>query len=377
MAGKTGIGIVGCGNISRTYFKLIPLFGGLEIKACADLNREMADHAAAANGIRSQTVHDLLAADDLDIIVNLTEPDAHWAISKQILNANKHLYSELPLVTDFEQMQAMLSIAMTRKLKVGAAPDSFLGGAFQAARVAIDSGRIGTVVSGTCFMMMPGMETRHPHPDIFYRPGAGPLMLYGLYHITHLVNLLGPVARVAAMSAIGTLEREITSGARKGERFPVQTPTTVQALLQFESGANITLSTSWDVVAHRHFPIEIYGTEGTLVLPDPLFFGGDVHLTVHGNVPQMLDASAHPFSRPNQSNGTKSLANYRAAGLADMAQAIKLKNAYRCSMGLAMHALDTALSILKSAEIGAFVDVETPGDRPEQLSPEDAKALLS
>ncbi|WP_153769431.1 Gfo/Idh/MocA family oxidoreductase [Labrenzia sp. CE80] len=376
MSDTLGVGIIGCGNISTTYFKFLPLFKGVEVRACADLNRGAAETRGKEYGVRADTVHDLLEADDIDIVVNLTIPDAHWPVSKEILSAGKHVYSEKPLVLTLEDGRAMQKLASEKGLKVGSAPDTFMGGAHQRARRAIDEGRVGKITSGTCHVMSHGMEQWHPNPDFFFLPGGGPILDLGPYYIANLVNLVGPVKRVAALTSMATQTRTISSQPRAGEKIPVKTPTNIHALLEFENGATITLSASWDVWAHRHENMELYGTEGSLYVPDPNFFGGDVLLTGSDGKSETLADDGHPFGIPNEEHGDGMMANYRAAGLADMAQALVEGRDYRCSLDRALHAVDVMTSILKSGETGSFVDIETPCSRPASLGKDQALAML-
>ena len=376
MTDTLGIGIIGCGNISATYFNFIPLFKGMEVRACADLNGGAAEARGSAYGVRAMTVHDLLKADDIDIVVNLTIPDAHWPVTREILSAGKHVYSEKPLALTLEDGQAMKQLAQEKKLKVGSAPDTFLGGAHQRARKAIDDGRVGKITAGTCHVMSHGMEHWHPNPDFFFLPGGGPILDLGPYYIANLVNLVGPVKRVAALTSMATPSRTISSEPRAGEQIPVKTPTNIHALLEFENGATITLSASWDVWAHRHKNMELYGTEGSIYLPDPNFFGGDVILAGRDGKEETLEDDGHPFGIPNQEHNQGKMANYRAAGLADMALAIAEGRDYRCSLDRALHAVDVMASILKSGETGSFVDIVTPCERPAALGKEEAQAML-
>lgn len=247
MTKELGVGIIGCGNISTTYFKLAPLFKGIRIAACADINPVAAEARGAEFDVTAQSIEALLANPEVDIVVNLTIPEAHFPVSKAILEAGKHVYSEKPLVLSLEQGEELRSIATRKGLTVGCAPDTFLGGAQQLARNYIDAGKIGRVTSGTCHVMSPGMEMWHPNPDFFFLPGGGPILDLGPYYIANLINLIGPVKRVAALSSMASTTRTITSEPRKGEVIPVRTPTNIHALLEFQNGATITLSASWDV----------------------------------------------------------------------------------------------------------------------------------
>ncbi|WP_454745824.1 Gfo/Idh/MocA family protein [Ciceribacter selenitireducens] len=376
MARELGVGIIGCGNISTTYFSLAPLFKGLEVLACSDLNMNAAELRAEEYGVKAQTIEDLLANDELDIIVNLTIPDAHYAVSKRILEAGKHVYSEKPLVLSLEQGEDLRRIASGKGLSVGCAPDTFLGGAHQLARAFIDKGGIGRITAGTCHVMSPGMEMWHPNPDFFFLPGGGPILDLGPYYIANLINLIGPVKRVAALTSMASETRTITSQPRAGEVIPVKTPTNVHALLEFQNGATVTLSASWDVWSHRHANMELYGTEGSLYVPDPNFFGGLVEASGRDKDIKPLENWDHPFGVNNQDHANGPRANYRTAGLADMAVAILESRDARCSLDRALHGVDVMTAILKSGETGQFVTLSTTCTQPAALGIEEAQALL-
>jgi predicted dehydrogenase len=376
MAKELGVGIIGCGNISTTYFSLSPLFKGLKVLACADINMNAAELRAEEYKVKPQTIDELLANDEIDVVVNLTIPDAHFPVSKRILEAGKHVYSEKPLVLSLEQGEELRRIAKAKGLAVGCAPDTFLGGAHQLARKFLDDGGIGRVTSGACYVMSPGMESWHPNPDFFFLPGAGPILDLGPYYIANLINLIGPVKRVGALTSMAQTTRTITSQPRKGETIPVKTPTTIQTLLEFVSGATVTLTASWDVWSHRHANMELYGTDGTLYVPDPNFFGGKVEASGRDKDIKELDGWDHPFGIANQESPQGPRANYRTAGLADMVASLIDGRDARCSLDRTLHGVDVMTSILKSGEEGRFVDLTTTCTQPAALGIEDAQALL-
>ena len=374
---KIGVGIIGCGNISGAYLGLGPLFKALDIRAVADMKLDAAKARADEFGVRAETVDGLLAADDIDVIVNLTIPNAHFEVSKRVLEAGKHVYSEKPFVLSLEEGEALRALAAEKGLRVGSAPDTWMGGAHQDARAAIDAGKFGTITNGTAHVMSHGPEGWHPNPDFFYDLGGGPMLDLGPYYLTNLIQLLGPIEKVAALTSAPLSDRPIGSGDREGETVPVKTPTNIHALLQFKNGATITLSTSWDVWAHRHENMELYGTEGSIYLPDPNFFGGDVITGGSDGEMTTMTPSDHPFGVPNQQHDQGMMANYRAAGLADMAQAIAEDRPHRCSLEMALHAIDAMVSVLKSGETGEFVTLSTTCDRPAALGPDEARALMA
>lgn len=378
MIKKLGVGIIGCGNISTSYLKLAPLFAALDVRAVADINMDAAKARADEYGVRAETVEGLLAADDIDVVVNLTIPDVHYAVTRSILEAGKHAYSEKPLVLSLDEGKALRDLADSKGLRVGSAPDTFLGGSHQLARAALDDDKIGRVIGGTCHVMSRGMEHWHPNPDFFFQPGAGPILDLGPYYVTNLIQLIGPVKAVTAMTAASFPVRTISNGPRNGETVPVDTPTNIHAILEFENGAIVTLGASWDVTKHEHQNMELYGTDGSLYVPDPNFFGGDVMHAGSDGEPAALAASDHPFGVPNQQDGQGiDRANYRCAGLADMAAAIADNRPHRCSIELAVHATDVMMGILTAGETKAWVTMSTTCDRPEALSPDQARALLA
>lgn len=376
-----GIGFIGSGNISETYLKFLPLFRDVHAVACADLNPALAEERAAEFGIAAQSVDDLLANPDVQLVVNLTVPAVHAQVTLACLNAGKHVYSEKPLGLNLKEVENIRELAASKNLRVGCAPDTWFGGAHQLARQIVDSGQVGNITHGTCHVMGHGMEGWHPNPDFFFQPGAGPILDLGPYYIANLINLIGPVKRVFSMASAPQKNRTIGNGDRLGETVPVDTPTTIHAMLEFDSGALISFLASWDVWAHEHNNMELYGSEGTLFVPDPNFFAGDVRmlLSQDGEPGEMQSIKPldHPFNVVNEEKeGEEPRANYRGAGLADMVQAINEKRDHRCSLDGTLHAVDVMVSILASAESGQPVVVSTTCERPAMLGKAEALGLL-
>ncbi|MBB5751747.1 Gfo/Idh/MocA family protein [Prosthecomicrobium pneumaticum] len=371
------IGLIGAGNISAAYLTLAPLFPGTKIVAVADIAPEAAKARADAFGVRAATVDELLKDDEIDTVINLTIPSAHYAVSHAILSAGKHAYSEKPFALSVEDGKKLVAEADARGLKLGSAPDTFLGGGGQTARRLIDEGRIGRIISGTTHVMSRGMEHWHPNPAFFFEPGAGPVLDLGPYYIAQLVNLVGPVKSVAALASIGYAERLVTAeGPMKGRTVPVSTPTTINAVLEFLSGAQITLGASWDVWKHGHVnPIELYGSEGTMLVPDPNFFGGDLQVSAHGGDFATVPTADAPFGKANWHDGRH--ANYRMLGVADLLDAADTGREPRCSGRVALHALDVMVSILEAAADRRVVTVSTTTERPALLTAEDAARLTA
>lgn len=373
MTEQLRVGIIGCGNISAAYLQLAPMFRGYEIVAVADINMDNAQARAAEFDVRAETVDDLLAAEDVDLIINLTIPAAHVAVSRAILQAGKHVYSEKPFVLSLAEAQELGDLAKAKGLRIGSAPDTFMGGSHQRARDLIDQGAIGKVTSGTAIVMSSGMEDWHPNPDFFFQKGGGPILDLGPYYICNLVQLLGPVKKVTSFTSAASATRTIGSGPRQGETVPVETPTTIHSVLAFESGAIITLLASWDVIANTQPIMELYGTEGTMNIPDPNFFGGVLTTTARKSDP-VAQSWDHPFSVPNVEGDR---ANYRGAGLADMALAIASGQPHRCNDAFATHVVEVMTSILAAGEADQVMTMKTTCTRPETLGPDQAQALLA
>ncbi len=379
MAKETAIGIIGCGVISETYFRLAPSFRGLKIVACADVVPAAAKARAEQYGVTAVSVDEMLKSDEIEVVINLTIPSAHYDVTKSILSAGKHAYSEKPLALSAREAGKLVAEADKRGLKLGCAPDTFLGGGGQTARRLIDKGTIGKVVSGTAHVLSHGMEHWHPNPGFFFQPGAGPMLDLGPYYVTALVNLLGPVKTVAAMATSGFSHRLVTAeGPMQGKKVKVTTPTTINAMLEFHSGAEVTIATSWDVWKHGHAnPIELYGTEGSMLVPDPNFFGGTVFHSERGGDYQETDAALAPFGAFNYQGrpGTPMRSNYRMLGVADLIDAARHKREPRCSGRLAAHVLEVMESTLLSAAMRKFVTLKTEIERPKPLREADAKRL--
>ena len=376
MSGFLNVGVIGCGNISSTYFRLSNLFKTIEVHACADLNPVTAREQAEQFGLEALSVEDLLAS-NLDIIINLTVPNAHFEVSKAILESGKHLYSEKPLTLSLADSITLRDLAQKKGLHVACSPDTFLGGSHQKARNLIDSGAIGEIVGGTCHILSHGMENWHPNPGFFFQSGGGPIFDLGPYYITNLIHLLGPVLRLTALSSIPQKERMITSQPRYGEKIKVKTPTTIHAVMEFVNGALVTLGTSWDVWKHGHRNMEIYGTEGSLVIPDPNFFGGELLRSLRDSKFEKENTDIHPFSIPNFETSMGIVANYRTVGLADMAEAIMTGRDARCSIELALHVVEVMTAILRSSKIGKTIHMETICEQPKPLSSNEAKQMIS
>ncbi|MGO6980126.1 Gfo/Idh/MocA family protein [Rhizobium leguminosarum] len=375
---KLRIGVVGCGNISLAYMRNAPLFRGVEIIACADLNADAAKRRAAEFDLRAVDVDSLIDDRNIDLILNLTIPAAHFDVSMRALSAGKHVFTEKPLGVMAAEGRRLVDAAAVKGLMLGSAPDTFLGAAGRHARRQMEAGAIGKPVTGTAFMMGRGMEHWHPDPSFYYQAGAGPVMDMGPYYLTMMVNLMGPIRRVQAVATSGQDERLITAeGPKQGTTFKVGTPTSVLSLLEFDCGATVTFGTSWDVFRHSNHPIELHGTEGSLRLPDPDNFGGSVALSSRGAPWQETDTSGELFGAVNWPIAAPDRANYRMLGLADLARAIIEGRAPRASGDLALHVLEVMEAILRAGETGVAQTIPGIVAQPKELREDEARSLLA
>ena len=351
------VGIVGCGNISDIYLEAPGKFPVLEIAAVSDLDRARADAKAEKHGVkRVLSVDELIADPDIDAVLNLTIPAAHFSVCQEAIEAGKHVYVEKPLSLTREEGNKMLATAKKMGLRVGCAPDTFLGGGIQTCLDLIKGGAIGHPVAASGFMMSHGPEAWHPDPEFFYKEGAGPMFDMGPYYLTAMIALMGPIGDVTATTRISFPEREIGSGAKKGQMITVDTPTHVAGVIEFESGVVGTLATSFDVWSAELPRIEIYGSEGTLSVPDPNIFGGPVRLRKSGDNEWHDVELTHGWSE-----------NSRGIGLADMAMAIKENRPHRASGELANHVLEAMHGFLQAGRERKHYVMTTSPAQPEAL----------
>ncbi len=373
------VGLIGCGNISDIYLLNAALFRDFDFVACADLKEEAASRQAARYDLQQRSIEDLLASSDVDIVLNLTIPEAHASVAQAAIAAGKHVYTEKPLATRLGDGIRLMEAARARGLRVGCAPDTVLGAAIQDARRRIDAGEIGKPLIGSAAVMGHGMEAWHPNPEFFFKPGAGPVFDMGPYYLSALVTLLGPVASVLALSQSGFGERIVTTenSPFKGQAIKVETPTSVQALLAFKSGAQITFMASWDVWAHGQLPLEFHGTQASLRVPDPNWFGGEVSVAKPRQPWQAHATSSDRFGEPNWPAAHPVNANYRGLGLADMARGILDNRAHRANGEIGLHVLAVMEGILAAAEQNRPVLIEQSCERPAALGDAEARGLLA
>ena len=370
------VGVIGCGNISETYFNCQKIFNNFEIIACADLNNDFATKSAEQFNVKALSVDDILSNKEIGLIINLTIPSAHKEIIVKSLNAGKHCFSEKPLAMNMEEGLEIQKLSNEKKLYVGCAPDTFLGAAGQNARKLIEEDKIGKVVLGTFNLMSHGMEHWHPNPDFFFKPGAGPVFDVGVYYLTQLINLIGPVKSISSISGTATPERTITSEPRNGEKIVVETPTTLMGSLEFHNNAKIQFFCSWDVWKHKHSTIELYGLEGSMIVPDPNFFSGDILLSKKDEDWQTINNDSMLLGIPNKTDndGTK-IANYRGIGLSDMIDAINNQRQARCSLDLAMHVLEVMEGIITSSELNEVYHLKSKPIQPQFLDETEIEKL--
>ena len=369
-------GIIGCGNISETYFESQKLFNNFNVVACADINTETAKKSAEKHNVKAYSVDDILSSSEVDIIINLTIPSAHKEIIIRSLNAGKHCFSEKPLAMNFSEGMEISKLANEKKLYVGCAPDTFLGAAGQKSRSIIENGKIGDVVLGTFNLMSHGMEHWHPNPDFFFKPGAGPVFDVGVYYITQLINLIGPVKLISSISGTATNERTITSEPRNGEIIKVETPTTLMGSLEFHNNTKIQFFCSWDVWKHNHSTIELYGLNGSMIVPDPNFFSGDVLISNKEEDWQIINNDHMSLGIPNKNdNDGSKIANYRGIGLSEMIDSINNNRQARCSLDLAIHVLEVMEGIIKSSKNKEIFNLTTKPLQPKFLDDTEINKL--
>ena len=349
------VGVIGCGNISNIYFETAKRMDILHVAACADLDMARAEAKAAEHGIaRALTPEQLLADPDIQIVINLTIPAAHYEVCQAALDAGKHIYVEKPLSLTREQGRALLQTAADKGLRVGGSPDTFLGAGLQTCRKLIDDGAIGQPVAATAFMLSRGVENWHPNPIFYYKPGGGPMFDMGPYYLTALISLLGPIRRVTGSAQMLFPERQITSQPLSGQTIVVETPTHIAGVMDFVSGAVGTIITSFDTWAGNLPPIEIHGSLGSLSVPDPNNFDGVVKLYRDGEWKEV--PLTHGYAE-----------NSRGLGVADMAYAIAEGRPHRASGDLTYHVLDAMHGFLDASESGRHYLMESAGVRPEAL----------
>lgn len=361
------IGIVGVGCISGIYLENITkVFSDVEVIGVCDLIRERAERAVKRYRIPKlyEDMHELFADDEVDIVLNLTRPYQHYEVSRAALLAGKHVYSEKPLGASWEEGVELVRLAEEKGLMIGGAPDTFLGAGIQTCRKLIDEGAIGDVVGATAFMTGHGPESWHPDPAFFYQYGGGPMMDMGPYYVTALINLLGGVKRVGGMVATPFAEREATCKEHYGEMLPVSVPTSYYGVLEFASGVVASIMTSFDIYGAKLPIIEIYGSKGTLRVPDPNCFGGPVILHTPGKGDEEIPLA---FDYPE---------NSRTLGLADMASALEKGRLPRASYKQTLHVLEVLTGFERAAKSGGYLDITSKYERSAPMNAAQKHGVL-
>lgn len=354
------IGVIGCGNISGIYLENLQRFNSVTVSAVADLRPEAAAAQAAKYGVKQVlTTDELLADPDIDIILNLTTPAGHADICRLALQSGHHVYVEKPLSIELDDGRELVRLAGEKHRLIGGAPDTFLGAGLQTCRDLIDQGVIGRPIGATAFMTCHGHESWHPAPTFYYQKGGGPMFDMGPYYLTALYSLLGPARRVTGSTAVSFAQRTITSQPLKGTVIDVEVPTHVTGILELECGAVATILTSFDVW-HANLPfIEIYGSEGSLSVPDPNTFGGPVRLRRAGSDDWETITITRPYGE-----------NSRGLGVADMAAClIRGSGQPRAGGEMALHVLETMHGIHQAAESGCHYQMTSRFTRPDVLDP--------
>jgi predicted dehydrogenase len=352
------VGLIGIGTISGQYLETLPRHPEVSLVAAADL-----DPTRQVPGVRNMSPEELLTADDVDLILNLTIPQAHTEVALSAIAAGKHVYNEKPLALSTVEGHSILTAAAGAGVRVGCAPDTVLGTGVQTARRCLDDGMIGTPVAATAFMVTPGHERWHPAPEFYYQPGGGPLFDMGPYYLTALITLLGPITRVTGLASTPKASRVIGRGPRAGTEFPVNTPTHVAGTLEHANGAITTLMMSFDVWEANLPNIEVYGTAGSMSVPDPNNFTGEVRVFTPeaAGRPDSMAWTAVAPSAGHRNAG-------RGTGVADLATALAAGTDHRANGALAYHVLDVMESLLRAAETDTTQVITSTAERPAPVA---------
>ena len=378
------VGLIGCGHISETYFRAEKYFNNIKILKCADINHSNALKCAKIYNIKALTVKQLLLDKDIEIILNLTIPKAHYKVAKQALNNGKHVYSEKPLAINFKDGKDLLKTAKKRKLYIGNAPDTFLGGGIQKSKELVDKKIIGKINLGNAMFAFPGVQSYHPNPEPWFSKNeGGPVIDMGPYYLTALVNLLGPAKKVMGSLVNGVKKRTIGIGPRKNKTFKVECPTTYLSTITFVNGTIIRLTLSFDVIAHQRNHIELYGDKGSMIVPDPNMFGGSVYICKKlGHPWQEFKTNKMPLGKINirsqssRANESPTNANYRGVGLAEMAYSIENKKINKCNAELSLHVLDIIQSIMRACKKNKPQLINTRCKKPDSFSLKEIRKIL-
>ena len=377
-------GLIGCGHIAETYFKAHKYFNNFKIIKCADINSLAAKKCASSYNIKALSVKNILKDKEIEIILNLTIPKAHYEISKKALLHNKHVYTEKPMAINFKDGEELLKIANRKKLYIGNAPDTFLGGGSQKSKELIEKNLIGKINLGNIIFAYPGIQSYHPNPEPWFaKKEGGPVIDMGPYYLTALVNLLGPAKQVWGSLMWNKKKRIIGIGPRKGKSVKVLCPTTYLGTIFFKNKTIIRFTLSFDVIAHHRNHIELYGDKGSILVPDPNMFGGSVYTCKKlGGIWKEHKTNKMPLGKINirekslRANESPINANYRGVGLAEMAFCINNKKKHRCNGELSLHVLDIIQSIMLAAKKRKRINIKSTSSIPKKFSTSDVQKIL-
>ncbi len=378
------VGLVGCGNIAETYFRAHRYFNNFKIVACADIDIQAAKKCAKIYKIKFMSVNELMRNQEIDIILNLTIPKAHYSVAIKALRNDKHVYSEKPLAINLKDGLSLIKLAKKKKLSIGNAPDTFLGGGNQKAKELLEKKVIGNIKFGNAIFAYPGIQSYHPNPEPWFeKKEGGPVIDMGPYYLTALVNLLGPAKNVLSQCLKNTAIRKIGIGPKKGKRIKVKCPTTYFSTIKFKNGTIIRLTLSFDVISHLRNHIELYGEEGSMVVPDPNMFGGSVLLSKkmgsdwkNYKTNKALLGKINIRTQSSRANESPTNANYRGAGLAEMIDSIKKRKIHRCNGELSLHVLNIIDAIHKSAKNNKRIEIKTNCKKPKFFSKKEINSII-
>ena len=378
------VGLIGCGHIAETYFRSHKYFKNFKITKCADINHLAAKKCASKYKIKALSVKELLNDNKIEIILNLTIPKAHYKVSKQALTYNKHVYSEKPMAINLNDGKELLKIATKKKLYIGNAPDTFLGGGSQKAKELIENNLIGKINLGDMIFAFPGVQSYHPNPEPWFaKKEGGPVIDMGPYYFTSLVNLLGPAKEVSGQIIQGVKKRIIGIGPRKGKKITVRCPTTYLATILFKNKTVIRVTLSFDVIDHKRNHIELYGNKGSMIVPDPNMFGGSVYVCKKlGGEWKEYKTSKMPLGKINirskslRANESPINANYRGAGLAEMVYCIQNKKLHKCNGELSVHVLDIIQSTMMASITGKKQKIKTSCKIPKRFTLKSIRKII-
>ena len=378
------VGLIGCGHIAETYFRAHKYFNNFRIIKCADINHLAAKKCATTYKIKALSVKNLLKDKEIEIILNLTVPKAHFEVSKRALLNNKHVYTEKPMAINLKDGKELLKISKRKRLYIGNAPDTFLGGGNQKSKEILEKNFIGKINLGNIIFAYPGVQSYHPNPEPWFaKKEGGPVIDMGPYYLTALVNLLGPAKQVWGSFMWNKKKRIIGIGPRKGKSIKVLCPTTYLGTIFFNSGAIIRFTLSFDVIAHHRNHIELYGSKGSILVPDPNMFGGSVFTCKklggawkEHRTNKMYLGKINIRQKSLRANEAPINANYRGVGLAEMAYCIQNKKKHRCNGDLSFHVLDIIQSIMIAAKKRKRINIKSSCSIPKKFSSTEIRKIL-